>query len=69
MIKIEFAGRLQVLLNATLDDGPGPRAVVGIVTDKLFNFICNEAGAMTPGAIEEVIQSLRHKLAAVEAEN
>jgi hypothetical protein len=54
----QFAERLNGLLNETLNDGPGPRVVAQITADALADFILNEAGAVAPAALEEVIATL-----------
>jgi hypothetical protein len=63
MTKSEFQSRLKSLLNETLEDGPGPRAVVALITDALMRFICNEAGADAPAATEEAIEWMREVIA------
>jgi hypothetical protein len=50
MTKIEFRQQISDVLNLTLDEGPGPRAVALITAHELTKYIMNEAGAEAPAA-------------------
>ena len=63
MTKVEFQLRFRRMLDETLDEGPGPRAVGRIIAADLVRFLCNEAGAFTPHPVEEVIHIMRGALA------
>ena len=67
MTQREFQLGLRDLLDATLHEGPGPRAVVRIIAHDLFGYVCNEAGGLAPQAIGEVVDILQSSLRAVEA--
>ncbi len=62
----EFKTELQQLLDRTLDEGPGPRAVALLVVDQLADHICNEAGAFAPQAAEEAIRYFQHLMEVAE---
>jgi hypothetical protein len=59
LTKLEFRQQISELLNATLESGPGPRAVGLITADVLAAFIMNEAGGDTPAAVDEVAERMQ----------
>jgi hypothetical protein len=62
MTKAEFRQQISEVLNATLDSGPGPRAVAFMTADALAQFIMNEAGGDAPAAVEEAIECMHTAL-------
>jgi hypothetical protein len=57
MTKAEFRQQISAALNATLEDGPGSRAVALITGRELTKFIMNEAGGDAPAAVQEVAET------------
>ena len=62
MTKAEFRQKISEVLNATLEDGPGPRWVALMTACALTKFIMNEAGPDTPAAVEDIVERMRNSV-------
>jgi hypothetical protein len=63
MTKAEFQLRFWRMLDETLDEDPGPRAVGRIIAADLVRLLCNKSRCIHSASVEEVMYIMRRALA------
>ena len=67
MIEEQMREDITKSLQRIHDSGVGSKTLAKVVTRALFDFICSEAGAFTPQAVDEITEYLQELLMEVEA--